>query len=55
LNDTDGVKTLLGPSVLGLYGKWGLSAGILFPLYNDFTDDSYTEDYRLSMVLSYWF
>lgn len=55
LSNTGGMKSMLGPSVLGLYGKWGLSAGILFPIYTDFTDNKPTEDYRLSMVLSYWF
>lgn len=55
LGGTGGMKTLLGPSVLGLYGKWGLSAGILFPVYSNFTENTHTEDYRLSMVLSYWF
>lgn len=53
--DSSGMKTMLGPSLLGLYGKWGLSAGILFPVYSGFDDGSNTEDFRLSMILSYWF
>lgn len=51
---TGGVKSLLGPSVLGLYGRWGLSTGILFPVYSNFPD-ARTEAYRFNFVLSYWF
>lgn len=55
LADTGGTKSLLGPSVLGLYGKWGLSAGILFPVYTSFSPEEDTESYRMNVVLSYWF
>ncbi|MBO6620411.1 MAG: hypothetical protein JJ892_09970 [Balneola sp.] len=53
--NTDLVRTLLGPSVLGLYGKWGLSAGILFPLDLTTTKTDELELFRSSFVLSYWF
>lgn len=53
--NTGSTKSLLGPSVLGLYGKWGLSGGILFPVYSNFSDKQQTESYRLNFVLSYWF
>jgi hypothetical protein len=52
---SEGRRTLIGPTVLGLYGKWGISGGIMFPVYSDFTGNSNAEDYRLSMILSYWF
>ncbi|MCP9290552.1 hypothetical protein [Gracilimonas sediminicola] len=55
LSGSDGMKTLIGPSVLGLFGKWGVSTGIMFPLYNDFNNGANREDYRLSVVVSYWF
>jgi hypothetical protein len=53
--NTGGTKSLLGPSVLGLYGKWGLSGGILFPVYSSFPGTQDSESYRLNFVLSYWF
>ncbi|MCH2449426.1 MAG: hypothetical protein MK198_04700 [Gracilimonas sp.] len=53
--ETGGTKSLLGPSVLGLYGKWGLSGGILFPIYSSVSETQETESYRLNFVLSYWF
>lgn len=49
-----GTKSLLGPSVLGLYGKWGLSGGILFPVYSSIPNNK-SEAYRLNFILSYWF
>ncbi len=55
LRNTGGTKSLLGPSVLGLYGKWGLSGGILFPVYSNFSGTQESESYRLNFVLSYWF
>lgn len=55
LINTGGTKSLLGPSVLGLYGKWGLSGGILFPVYSSFSNTQDSESYRLNFVLSYWF
>lgn len=54
VDGTGGVKSLLGPSVLGLYGKWGVSAGILFPVYSTFSDIR-TEAYRFTIVISRWF
>jgi len=53
--NTGGTKSLVGPSVLGLYGKWGLSGGILFPVYSSFSSSQDSESYRLNFVLSYWF
>jgi len=53
--NTGGAKSLLGPSVLGLYGKWGLSGGILFPVYSSFSATQDSESYRMNFVLSYWF
>ncbi len=55
VDGTGGVKSLLGPSVLGLYGKWGLSGGILFPVYSSISETQESESYRLNFVLSYWF
>ncbi|MBV6655605.1 MAG: hypothetical protein KI786_17680 [Mameliella sp.] len=51
--DQRGKKVMLGPSFLGLYGAWGISFGALFPVYQDVTQGP-TEEYRLSMNISYW-
>lgn len=53
--DSSGRRTLIGPTLLGLYGKWGISGGILFPLDSTFSGSAQQEDYRFSLVLSYWF
>lgn len=55
VDESNGRRTLIGPTLLGLYGKWGLSGGILFPLHSTFVNSSQQEDYRLSLVISYWF
>ncbi len=50
-----GDKLLLGPSVLGLYGAWGLSAGLLFSVYESLRDPAGDEPIRIVLNLSYWF
>lgn len=50
-----GHKILLGPSVLGLYGPWGLSVGVLVPVYEDLNDPDRSEAARLMTNFSYWF
>jgi len=55
--DSSGDKFLVGPSVLGLFGPWGVSAGILFPVAQDLKGDGnlFEERYRAKLVLTYWF
>lgn len=54
--DSGGNELLLGPSVLGLFGRWGLSGGILFPVAQDLEGaDPLEERYRAKLVLTYWF
>lgn len=53
--NSGGTKVLVGPSVLGLKGPWGFSAGVLFPVAQDLNGDQFEEDYRAKMVLTYWF
>ena len=52
-------KVLIGPSLLGLYGAWGISIGALFPVYelNKLNPDTRisSESPRLMVNLSYWF
>ncbi|MEX0769909.1 MAG: hypothetical protein WD035_04195 [Balneolaceae bacterium] len=57
--DTDNHKILIGPSLLGLYGAWGVSIGALFPVYEARALNPETmisgESPRIMVNLSYWF
>lgn len=48
-------KVFVGPSVLGLYGAWGIGAGLLVPTYQDGGAGAPDENVRLTLNLSYWF
>ena len=48
-------RIFVGPTVLGLYGKWGIGAGVLFPVYQHHRDTAAGEDARFTINLSYWF
>lgn len=54
LTGTDGEKLFAGPTTLGLYGAWGLSAGVLVPLYQS-VPETQKEDLRLMFNFTYWF
>lgn len=47
-------KVLVGPSVLGLTGPWGISFGALFPVVQDLIPNTPSEKYRVSLNISYW-
>lgn len=49
-----GERLFVGPTVLGLYGKWGIGAGVLFPVYHDLNGGQIGEDARYTINLSYW-
>jgi len=49
-----GEKAFAGPSVLGLYGAWGLSLGVLFPVYQD-VPERQEEGPRPMLNFTYWF
>lgn len=53
--DTGGDKLLVGPTVLGLYGAWGVSFGVLFPLYENLNGPVHSESARLAMNISLFF
>lgn len=53
--DSGGEKLLVGPSVLGLYGKWGVSGGLLFPVHEDTYGNQTDEKYRTKLIVTYWF
>jgi len=50
-----GEKLLAGPSVLGLYGRWGVEAGVLWPILQSLPGPQPEERYRAKMVFTYWF
>jgi hypothetical protein len=43
LPDTGGDRIFMGPTLLGLYGPWGMSGGPLFPLYQNLDGAQPTE------------
>ena len=47
-------KVLVGPSILGLTGPWGISFGALFPVYRDLIPNTPREKYRVALNISYW-
>lgn len=55
VSNSGGRKLLLGPSVLGLYGAWGVEAGVLFPVSQSLNGSQPREHYRAKVVFTYWF
>lgn len=53
--NSGGHKVLLGPSVLGLYGAWGIEAGVLFPVTQSLNGAQPKEHYRAKLDFTYWF
>jgi len=53
--DSGGEKLLLGPSVLGLYGRWGVESGIVWAVSQSLNGAQAKEDYRAKLVFTYWF
>lgn len=55
--NSGGNRMLVGPSVLGLFGSWGVSAGVLFPVVQDLNGVQRMSDesFRAKAVLTYWF
>ena len=50
-----GEKLLAGPSVLGLYGHWGIEGGVLWPVSQSLNGVQPEERYRAKVVFTYWF
>lgn len=55
--NSGGEKLLVGPSVLGLAGPWGFSAGVMFPVTQNLNGDQAAaeERYRAKATVTYWF
>jgi hypothetical protein len=55
LPDTGGERVFVGPTVLGLFGAWGISGGPLFPVYQGLNGTQPSEKVRLGIDFTYWF
>jgi hypothetical protein len=52
---TGGHQLFVGPTLLGLYGGWGVSGGPLFPVYRRLNGNPPREKVRLALDLIFWF
>jgi hypothetical protein len=50
-----GHRTFVGPTLLGLYGGWGISGGPLFPVYQRLNGQQPRDKVRLALDLIFWF
>jgi hypothetical protein len=50
-----GHRLFVGPTLLGLYGGWGVSGGPLFPVYQRLNGNQPQEKVRLALDLIFWF
>ena len=53
--NSGGTRVMVGPSVLGLFGPYGIEAGVLFPVYQDLDGDQPEENYRAMIDFVVWF
>lgn len=53
--NSGGTLVWLGPSTLGLYGAWGVEAGILFPISQDLNGTQPEGRSRAVLNFTYWF
>jgi len=55
VSDSGGEGILIGPTVLGLYGRWGVSGGVLFPAHERLNGSQPGENFRARAIVTYWF
>jgi len=53
--DTGGRQLYVGPTLLGLFGSWGVSGGPLFPVYRRLNGGRRGDSVRLAFDLIFWF
>jgi len=53
--DSGGLQIFVGPTVLGLYGPWGISGGPLFPVYRNLNGTQHGDRFRFAVNFTYWF
>ena len=49
-----GKQVFVGPTVLGLYGSWGISGGPTFPVYQSWNGSQPTDRVRLAANVTFW-
>lgn len=53
--NTGAHQVFIGPTVLGLYGSWGISGGPVFPVYRNVNGTQPREKLRLVVNTTFWF
>jgi hypothetical protein len=53
--DSGGHQLFIGPTLLGLYGAWGVSFGPLFPVYRNLNGTQLEDSVRVVVNYTYWF
>ena len=53
--DTGGHQVFLGPTLLGLYGSWGISGGPVFPAYRRVNGSQAQDTMRFVVNTTFWF
>lgn len=53
--DTGGHQVFIGPTLLGLYGWWGISGGPVFPVYRRVNGSQTPDTMRLAVNTTFWF
>ena len=55
LPNTGGHQVFIAPTLLGLYGSWGISGGPAFPIYSKPNGNQPKDRVRLVVNFTYWF
>lgn len=55
LANTGGHQIFAGPTLLGLYGNWGVSGGPIFRVYDDLNGTQPKDRVRMVLNITYWF
>ena len=55
LANSGGRRLFAGPSVLGLFGAWGVEVGVMWPVSQSLNGNQAKDDYRAKAVFTYWF
>jgi len=55
LSASGGHQVFVGPTLLGLYGSWGISGGPLFQVYGNLNGSQREDRVRLVVNFTYWF
>lgn len=55
VTDSGGRQLYVAPTLLGLYGSWGIAGGPAFPLYQSLHGEQPDDGIRLALNVSLWF